>query len=192
MREVSDPLMWALCFLVFMAARTSHDKARDLAAYGMAVLQLARKHRGSSWLLYGHQFRLQQATGASLPWVEINSFLMVAIVLGQSNERSTCPCNLCLAADHSQEDCTLALLEAVTPVTTTSFPIQGAPSHRHFCHSAPYKTNGICYSYKSSSCYTASCHFEHSCSGCFFWCADKGKGCSQSETRLPGQPPKRF
>ena len=198
MREVSDPLMWALCFLAFMAARTSHDETRDLAAYGMVVLQLARKHGGSGWLLYDRQFRLQQAAGASLPWVEINSSLMAATVLGQSNERSTRPCNLCLAADHSREDCALASLEAAKPVTTTSLPIRGVPSHRHSRHSAPYKASGICYRYNSGSCYTASCRFEHSCSGCFspghpeIRCPDKGKGKgrSQSETRLPGQPPK--
>ena len=60
LREVSDPLTWVSCFLAFMAAKTDHEETRRLAAYGMIILQLVRKHGGSGWLLYDKQFRLQQ------------------------------------------------------------------------------------------------------------------------------------
>ena len=61
-------------------------KIRHLAAYGMIVLQLVRKHGGSGWLLYDRQFRLQQMAGAGLLWVKINPSLLAATVLDQSSE----------------------------------------------------------------------------------------------------------
>lgn len=43
LREITDPLTWVSCFLAFMAACTPHKDTRDLAAYGMVILQLAKK-----------------------------------------------------------------------------------------------------------------------------------------------------
>ena len=38
LREISDPLTWASCFLAFMATILEQQDARDLAAYGMIIL----------------------------------------------------------------------------------------------------------------------------------------------------------
>lgn len=47
MREVQDPLTWVFCFLAFLAAKAEdRESTRDLAAYGMLVIHLARKHPG--------------------------------------------------------------------------------------------------------------------------------------------------
>ena len=67
LREIADPLTWASCFLAFMATSLEQQDARDLAAYGMIVLQLAQKHGGTGWLLYDRQFRQHKAAGAAFP-----------------------------------------------------------------------------------------------------------------------------
>ena len=41
---MTDPLTWVLCFLAFMASRTSHEETRDMAAYAMIIIRLSRKH----------------------------------------------------------------------------------------------------------------------------------------------------
>ena len=115
MREVSDPLTWVSCFLAFMAAKIDHEETRRLAAYGMIIMQLVRKHGGNGWRLYDKQFRLQQAAGAGLSWVEINPSLLAATVLGQPSDRGCRPCLLCLAPDHTREDCALVSLEYQRP-----------------------------------------------------------------------------
>ena len=77
-RDVPDALTWESCFLAFMAAKIDNAETRQLAAYGMIVLQLALQHRGSGWRLYDYQ---QHAAGAKIFWTEINPSLMAATVL---------------------------------------------------------------------------------------------------------------
>ena len=52
LREMVDPLTWVSCFLAFMAVKMDQEEMRSLAAYGMIILQLIRKHGGSGWLLH--------------------------------------------------------------------------------------------------------------------------------------------
>lgn len=168
MREVSDPLTWASCFLAFMAARTKHEETCHLAAYGMIILQLVRKHGGSGWLLYDRQFRLQQEAGAGLSWVEINPSLLAATVLGQSSERISCSCHLCLAPDHTREDCALASLDYNKPSPALPANRPSPHSLRPSRRPGPYRTSGPCYRFNShGGCHSSSCRFEHVCSGCF-------------------------
>ena len=168
LREVSDPLTWVSCFLAFMAAKTDHEETRCLAAYGMIVLQLVRKHDGSGWLLYDKQFRLQQAAGACFPWVEINPSLPAVTVLGQATNRVCRPCNLCLAPDHTREDCALASLEHQRPSQLLSAPHPPPHSLRSTQRPVPYRTTGLCYRFNShGGCHSSSCRFDHICSGCF-------------------------
>ena len=61
LHEILDLLSWDSCFLAFMAARVDHQEMRELAAYGLIVLQLARKHAGGGWLAYDRQFQQHQA-----------------------------------------------------------------------------------------------------------------------------------
>ena len=167
MREVSDPLTWVSCFLAFMAAKIDHEETRRLAAYGMIIMQLVRKHGGNGWRLYDKQFRLQQAAGAGLSWVEINPSLLAATVLGQPSDRGCRPCPLCLAPDHTREDCALASLEYQRP--SPFLPALRPPSYspRPSRRPAPYRTSGVCYRFNShSGCHSVSCRFEHVCSGC--------------------------
>lgn len=84
LREVSHPLTWVACFLAFMATEVNHPETRELAAYGMLVLQLAQKHWGSGWLFYDKQFCQHKAAGAPLPWPDVS--LMEATVLGKPNQ----------------------------------------------------------------------------------------------------------
>ena len=138
MREVSDPLTWVSCFLAFMAAKIDHEETRRLAAYGMIIMQLVRKHGGNGWRLYDKQFRLQQAAGAGLSWVEINPSLLAATVLGQPSDRVCRPCPLCLAPDHTREDCSCVagVPETLTiPSGTAPTFLLARPSRRP----APYR-----------------------------------------------------
>lgn len=165
MREVSDPLTWASCFLAFLAAKIDHEETRRLAAYAMIILQLARKHGGSGWLLYDRQFRLQQAAGAGLSWADINPSLLAATVLGQPGERTPRACSLCLAADHSREDCALASLEAHRP----PFPVPANRPQlpaRQSRRPLPYRLAGQCYRFNAGNCNSSNCRFEHRCAAC--------------------------
>ena len=69
LREVTDILTWISCFLCFVAARSEDSVTRDLMAYGLIVLHLARKHGGWGWLLYDAAFRQQMAAGSLLACV---------------------------------------------------------------------------------------------------------------------------
>lgn len=82
MRDIQDPLTWVSCFFAYMAAKVDNHDCRALAAYGMLVNHLARKHGGRGWLAYDTLFRQQQAAGAALKWEELNPSLMAATVFG--------------------------------------------------------------------------------------------------------------
>lgn len=105
--------MWVSCFLTFMATCTPHKGTRELAAYGMVILQLAKKHRGNSWLLYDRLFRQHWAVGTETQWAYINPSLLAATVLSHPAEGPSCSCSLCLSADHTKEDCTLSSLKVM-------------------------------------------------------------------------------
>ena len=168
LREISDPLTWVSCFLAFMATSLDDQEARDLSAYGMIVLQMARKHGGTGWLLYDRQFRQHRAAGAAMPWTDINPSLLAATVLGQANSGDGRSCPLCLAADHSKEECALATIELHRPTsnpppTARYFPSSSRSTYRQ----APYPTGDtICRRFNRGWCSRPNCRFEHICSGC--------------------------
>ena len=67
MMEVHDPLTWVSWFLKFMATKIAHQETQELAAYGLIVIHLARKHGGRGWLSYDTMFRQHhQYSGQSL------------------------------------------------------------------------------------------------------------------------------
>ena len=82
MREIQDPLSWVSCFLAFMATKVDNKETQSLAAYGMLVIHLARKHGGRGWLAYDSMFRQQKAAGAPFKWEDLNPSLMAATVIG--------------------------------------------------------------------------------------------------------------
>lgn len=99
MREIEDPLTSVLCFLAFMAAKAeSNESARDLAAYSMLIIHMARKHGGRGWVAYDSLFRQQKAAWASCSWAELNPSLMAATVLGSSGVESGKACSICMAS----------------------------------------------------------------------------------------------
>ena len=182
LRDVPNPLSWASCFLAFLAAKTNCEEARELAAYGMIVLHLARKHGGSGWLLYDRQFRQQRAAGATMPWTEINPSLMAATVLSNSGGLQPRSCPHCLSPDHSKEECALASLEG---------PSNSAPvgSRRPWPYKPPDRR------FNKSGCKSAECRYDHICSGChkpghpIADCRSKGKGRPGDYTPSPkGNP----
>ena len=200
LRDVPDPLTWVSCFLAFLAAKADQE-SRELAAYGMIVLQLARKHGGTGWLLYDRQFRQQRAAGATLPWTEINSSLMAATVLGNANGLQPRSCPHCLLSDHSREECALAPLE--DPKATATPPVGGRPSPtlRQPRRPAPYKLpdNSYCRRFNRGNCESSNCRYEHTCAACHkpghaeihCWDGEKGKGRAGDPYRPPpkGTPP---
>ena len=107
LRDIPDAEAWASCFLAFLTAKSSCKGTRELAAYGI-ILHLARKHRGSGWLLYDRQFWQQKAAEAGLLWSEINPSLMAATVLSKPGALQPKVSPYCLSADHIKEECTLA------------------------------------------------------------------------------------
>ena len=64
-----------------MATKTADEETRQLAAYGMIALQLARKHSESGWLLYNCQCQQHIAACTTLPWNDLNPSLMASKVL---------------------------------------------------------------------------------------------------------------
>lgn len=182
MRDVPDAEGWASCFLAFLAAKTGCEETRELAAYGMIVLHLARKHKGSGWLLYDRQFRQQKAAGSALPWAEINPSLMAATVLSNPGALQPRSCPYCLMADHGKEECALASLESPGVPNFPSAGTAQGPSGRQARRPAPYKPpDTICRRFNRGSCESVECRYEHICSGCHkpghpvFNCRGKGK-----------------
>ena len=167
LREVSDPVSWASCFLAFIATKVDHRETRELAAYGMIILQLATKHPGAGWRSYDRQFRQQKAAGADWPWADLNPSLMAATVLGQSSGGASRTCPLCLNADHTREECALFSLEHTRAGASPQFP--RPPFHRQVRRTAPYGPPvgaGVCYRFNRGTCYATRCRFEHYCSNC--------------------------
>lgn len=120
LREVYDPLTWIYCYLAYVAAKIDHRETRDLLAYGLIVLHLARKHEGRGWITYDQLFRQQAAAGSPMIWTELNSSLMAATVLGYGGD-SNPPgrsCSLCLASDHKRPEFCRAISAVVKPTIT--------------------------------------------------------------------------
>ena len=136
-----------------------------MAAYGMIILQLARKHIGTGWLVYDRQFRQHQAAGANLPWSDLSPSLMVATVLSQASGCQGRSCSLCLAADHLREDCALAALE---PSSSSGQHSRTYYSGRQSRRPAPYgTTDNICRRFNRGYCGSSPCRYDHVCSGCY-------------------------
>ena len=181
MRDIQDPLSWVSCFFAFMAAKVDNQDCRDLAAYGMLVIHLARKHGGMGWLAYDSLFRQQQAAGAGHKWEELNPSLMAATVLGWQSEPGKV-CSLCMASDHLTNECALQSFEyGQATVQLQQFGLLGpgqgrlqpaGVSYRN-SRSRPYPpppvantTPEICKKFNRGMCSHNPCRYEHMCSGC--------------------------
>ena len=196
LREVAEPAAWASCFLAFLGTRVEHKETRELAAYGMVVMYLAMRYKGSGWLLYDRQFRQHQAAGANLPWADISTSILAATVLGRPGEGGGRSCSLCLAADHAKEECALASLEAAKVAAAP--PTHRLPSgNRQARRPAPYHVEGYwCYRYnRSGYCNSSSCKFPHVCSFCHrqghpeVFCHEKNKLKGKSGSAESKPPP---
>ena len=116
LREISDPLTWAFCFLAFVAVRTKDQETRELAAYGQLVIHLARQHGGTGWLAYDKRFRQHHAAGIGHPWSELNPSLMAATVLRRdSGGKPGQSCSKCASSDHEEKDCALIRARVIEP-----------------------------------------------------------------------------
>ena len=109
--EVPDPLSWVRCFLLFMAARSDHPETRELAAYAVIIIDIARSHGGFGWQRYDAVFWQQKAAGATFPLLEINASLMSNTVFAMLNGSQGLTCELCFSSGHSKKDCALYCLE---------------------------------------------------------------------------------
>lgn len=113
LRVVQDPLTWVSCFLAYMSASIDCKQTRSLAAYGMIVIHLARKHGGKGWLAYDNLFRQQMAAGAKLEWAELCPSLMAATVIGCAGNDQGRVCSLCMASDHISTECALGDVKGI-------------------------------------------------------------------------------
>ena len=69
-----------------------------------------------------------------------------------SQLRSSRLCHLCLAADHSWEECALASLEPHRPTAVSQVSTCLASSSRNARRPAPYRSSGYCYCYNNGNC----------------------------------------
>ena len=156
LREVQDPLTWIHCFLLYTAARVTHQETRDLLTYGVLVINLARQHAGRGWLAYDNKFRLQKAAGSVAPWTEVNMPLMALTVLAntghQASERA---CTICYSADHTKSECALKDLYG------NKEPVQD------LSQSSTKSRRNICHRFNRGICAAPQCRYDHACNLCF-------------------------
>ena len=110
LRDITDPFLWIHCFLLFMAIKLLDPLTRQLFAYAITNIDLARKHPGPGYLMYNIRFRQQMNAGAPLKWEELNPSLVAATVLSARMGEGQL-CSLCISADHTSGDCALAPLD---------------------------------------------------------------------------------
>ena len=84
-REMSDPIAWVYCFFNLIAVKVDDEHTRSLIALSQIVLDVARRHGGSGWLVYNAYFRAQLFAGGAYKWNEVNSSLLASAVLGNSS-----------------------------------------------------------------------------------------------------------
>ena len=119
-------------------------------------------HGGLGWIAYNSQFRQQAVAGSRASWSELNPSLMAATVLNAGSDASGRVCTLCLAADHSKQDCALLSLEAATHTPKPPPSATGAMSRFK-----PYNLQEeICRQLNWGSCTAMPCRFEHICFSC--------------------------
>lgn len=159
LREIQDPLTWARCFLLFLAAQVDHRQTRDLAAYGVIVLDLARAHGGQGWLSYDCLFRQQKAAGEKCSWTEINSSTMVSTVL------SSLGCDLCNSPGHTKSECALNTMDPYARPLPQG-PQQDRSVPRIRLPRSGDRGDNLCRRYNKGNCFSQRCRYEHTCSAC--------------------------
>ena len=197
-REISDPLLWIYCFLSFIAVKLDNEEARGLIAYAQIILDLARKHGGSGWIVYDNHFRSQLFAGGSFKWNEVNPSLLASSVLANPRVgEGVRICTRCMTADHSAAECALASLEV--PRSQPS-PSPNPPPRANLTRRAvnPYPSMGRasfdepCRRFNRGSCSSKTCRYEHTCSACFKG-AHPAIECKLKESRtrpqVPGEDP---
>ena len=55
---VPDPFSWVRCFLLFMAAKSDYAETREMAAYAVIVINVARSHGGDVMMLFSSNRKL--------------------------------------------------------------------------------------------------------------------------------------
>ena len=158
LRELEDPLTWAFYFLAFLAVSVNDSKAKELAAYGQIVIQLAQRHGGRGWLSYDRLFRQQAAAGSDAPWNEIAPSLMAATVMAAGPSKGN-SCQLCNGADHQTSACALLPSSSQTQSSKQdnfSYKRQRTPSAEP------------CKRFNRNECYQSpmTCKFTHCCLAC--------------------------
>ena len=155
--------------LVLFGVHGHTQEARDLAAYGMIILQLARKHGGMGWLVYDRQFQQHRAAGASMPWSDIYPSLMAATVLGKAGDGSgrSCRCVLPLITQRRS-----VLWGSVSSPNLVLIPppflVHFLPPVAHFTARLHIPRTGdtICRRFNRGCCTRSTCRFDHICTGC--------------------------
>ena len=92
-------------FLGLVHASSDCNETRELLAYEILIIHLARKHEGLGWVAYNSQFRQQAAAGACVCWPKLNLSLMAATVVGARGESPAQSCSLHFTADQLAQDC---------------------------------------------------------------------------------------
>ena len=135
---------------------------------------------------------------------------MAATVLGSSSGESGKACSICMASDHSNNECAVHLSDVgirsalnlpnqvppTPPAATYQGPSYSRPSYPRYC---PYTTNRdpslpkeICRRFNRGLCSLNPCKYDHTCSGCFMAghpltdCPSKGRQRYPPMTMPPG------
>ena len=74
------------------------EKAPELFAYQVTIIQAEQKYEGKHWVLYGRQFRREALARKDLNWSVTDSRLYNEAFTGRARAIARCP--LCLQDDH--------------------------------------------------------------------------------------------
>ena len=172
-REIPDVLSWAQCFGVYIGVvvETQPERTKQLLAYQATILREARRCGGNGWRGYDSMFRQLAATDEKTDWSRLNPSLFATTFLAQQGTGGKI-CQLCMGADHMQDECALAPLQAKAP----KGPLPDARDSRPGGHSNTTlvprdprnrrRSGQACYSWNEGRCHFPYCRYRHVCLRC--------------------------
>ena len=141
------------------------QETRELAAYAVIIIDIARSHGCFGWRRYDAVFWQQKAAGATLPWSEINASLMSNTVFAMLNGSQGLTCEFCFLSGHSKKDCALYCLEQYS-MSSSSAATLPHRSHARGLGNAAVSKDTICLRFNKGTC-TGICRYTHACSSCY-------------------------
>ena len=141
-RKLDNLAAWLEAWSVYCAVifEANSDKASELIAYQLRIVQATRRYRWSAVLDYDMSFRQKAAYVSSLPWDKVDTDLYSRCFTGQAHS----VCTLCKRSGHAATSCVLRQKDKSS--TATSSPTCGL--------------------FNRGNCAYKPCKFRHACSSC--------------------------